>query len=93
MPKSMQTRATVITGLDYWTGLLDWTTGLDYWTGLLDWTTGLGYWTGLLDWATGLHGLLDSNFIALKTFSTRYRVVYCITLAYKLAVGPPVQRS
>ena len=21
-----------ITGLDYWTGLLDWTTGLDYWT-------------------------------------------------------------
>jgi len=29
-----------IAGLDYWTGLLDWTTGLDYWTGLLDWTTG-----------------------------------------------------
>ena len=29
------------TGLDYWTGLLDWITGLDYWTGLLDWTTGL----------------------------------------------------
>ena len=24
-------------GLDYWTGLLDWTTGLDYWIGLLDW--------------------------------------------------------
>ena len=24
-----------ITGLDYLTGLLDWTTGLDYWTGLL----------------------------------------------------------
>ena len=23
-----------IAGLDYWTGLLDWTTGLDYWTGL-----------------------------------------------------------
>ena len=43
-----------ITGLDYWTGLLDWTTGLDYWTGLLDWTTGLDYWTGLLDWTTGL---------------------------------------
>ena len=37
------------TGLDYWTGLLDWTTGLDYWTGLLDWTTGLDYWTVLLD--------------------------------------------
>ena len=50
------------TGLDYWTGLLDWTTGLDYWTGLLDWTTGLDYWTGLLDWTTGLDywtGLLD----------------------------------
>jgi len=57
-----------ITGLDYWTGLLDWTTGLDYWTGLLDWTTvlldwttvlldwttGLDYWTGLLDWTTVL---------------------------------------
>ena len=32
-------RVGTITGLDYWTGLLDWTTGLDYWTGLLD------YWT------------------------------------------------
>ena len=29
-------RVFVFTGLDYWTGLLDWTTGLDYWTGLLD---------------------------------------------------------
>ena len=27
----------LITGLDYWTGPLDWTTGLDHWTGLLDW--------------------------------------------------------
>ena len=26
----------LFSGLDYWTGLLDWTTGLDYWTGLLD---------------------------------------------------------
>jgi len=24
-------RVLLITGLDYWTGLLDWTTGLDYW--------------------------------------------------------------
>ena len=29
-------RAGTITGLDYWTGLLDSTTGLDYWSGLLD---------------------------------------------------------
>ena len=29
--------------MDYWNGLLDWTTGLDYWTGLLDWTTGLTF--------------------------------------------------
>ena len=52
----------LFSGLDYWTGLLDWTTGLDYWNGLLDWTTGLDYWTGLLDWTTGLDywtGLLD----------------------------------
>ena len=33
----------LFTGLDYWTGILDWTTGLDYWTGLLDWTTGLTF--------------------------------------------------
>ena len=28
---------------------LDWT-GLDNWTGQLDWTIGLDSWTGLLDW-------------------------------------------
>ena len=28
---------------------MDWT-GLDNWTGQLDWTVGLDYWTGLLDW-------------------------------------------
>ena len=51
----------LFTGLDYWTGILDWNTGLEYWTGILDWTTGLDdwttgldYWTGLLDWTTGL---------------------------------------
>ena len=57
------------TGLDYWTGLLDWTTGLDYWTGPLDWTTGLDYWTGPLDWTTGLDhwtGLLDSPLTSKK---------------------------
>ena len=30
--RQTQMGASVITGLDYWTGLLDWTTGLDYWT-------------------------------------------------------------
>ena len=38
------------TGLDNWTGQLDWTIGLDNWTGQLDWTIGLDSWTGLLDW-------------------------------------------
>ena len=33
----------IITGQDYWTGLLEWTTGLDYRNGLLDWTTGLTF--------------------------------------------------
>ena len=32
-----------ITGLDYWTTILEWTIGL------LDWTIGLEYWTGPLD--------------------------------------------
>ena len=36
------------TGLDSWTGQLDWTIGLDSWTGQLDWTVGLDYWTGIL---------------------------------------------
>ena len=31
------------------------TTGLDYWTGLLDWTTGLDYWTGLPDCCICMH--------------------------------------
>jgi len=41
--RGLGTRVSTIAGLDYWTGLLDWTTGLDYWTGLLEWTTGLHY--------------------------------------------------
>ena len=55
-------RASLFSGLEHWTGLLDWNTGLDYWTGTLDWTTGLEHWTGLLDWNTGLDywtGTLD----------------------------------
>ena len=28
-------------GLDWWTGLVDWTSRLDWWTGLVDWTGGL----------------------------------------------------
>ncbi len=28
--------------MDYWNGLLDWTTGMDYWTGLLEWITAIG---------------------------------------------------
>ena len=28
---------TTITGLDWCTGLVDWTGGLDQWTGLVDW--------------------------------------------------------
>ena len=32
--RSILNRVFVFTGLDYWTGLLDWTTGLDYWTDL-----------------------------------------------------------
>ena len=31
------------TGLDNWTGQLDWTVGLDNWTGQLDWTIGLDF--------------------------------------------------
>ena len=42
------------TGLDNWTGQLDWTVGLDSWTGQLDWTVGLDNWTGQLDWTIGL---------------------------------------
>ena len=33
------------TGLDSWTGQLDWTVGLDSWTGQLDWTIGLGFFS------------------------------------------------
>ena len=40
--------------MDYWNGLLDWTTGMDYWYGLLVWTTGMDHWYGLLVWTTGL---------------------------------------
>jgi len=32
--KSEETRVFLITGLDCWNGLLDWTTGLYYWTHL-----------------------------------------------------------
>ena len=47
------------TGLDSWTGQLDWTVGLDSWTGQLDWTVGLDSWTGLLDWT---HWTIGLNF-------------------------------
>ena len=53
------------TGLDSWTGQLDWTVGLDNWTGQLDWTIGLDSWTGQLDWTIGL-GLFRMGFLPLN---------------------------
>ena len=51
------------TGLDSWTGQLDWTIGLDNWTGQLDWTAGLDSWTGLLDWDSFLLNRRNSMFL------------------------------
>ena len=51
------------TGLDNWTGQLDWTVGLDNWTGQLDWTAGLDSWTGLLDWDSFLLNRRNSMFL------------------------------
>ena len=51
------------TGLDSWTGQLDWTVGLDSWTGQLDWTAGLDSWTGLLDWDSFLLNRRNSMFL------------------------------
>ena len=33
-PSTPYVGVSLFTGVDYWTGLLDWTTGLDYWTDL-----------------------------------------------------------
>ena len=32
-------------------GAVEWTTGIDYWNGLLEWTstTGMEYWNGILE--------------------------------------------
>ena len=61
----------IITGLSYWNGLLDWATVMDYWNGLLDWSTGIDYWNGVLDWATGMDywtGLLGCIFNLSRHF-------------------------
>jgi hypothetical protein len=29
--------------------------GLEYWNGLLEWSTGVEYWTAVLDWRAGDH--------------------------------------
>jgi hypothetical protein len=29
--------------------------GLEYWNGVLEWSTGMEYWTGVLDWSAGDH--------------------------------------
>ena len=41
---------------------MDWT-GLDSWTGQLDWTAGLDSWTGLLDWDSFLLNRRNSMFL------------------------------
>ena len=38
-------------GLECWTGVLDWSAGLECWTGVLDWSTGVES----LGWSTGEH--------------------------------------
>ena len=55
-----------MSGFIHWTGPigLDYT-GLDYWTGLLDWTTGPDYWNGLLEWTTGMTSCTKNHFYGL----------------------------
>ena len=48
-----------------WIGIvqnMDWT-GLDSWTGQLDWTVGLDSWTGQLDWDPFLLNRRNSMFL------------------------------
>ena len=39
-----------IGGLDWWTGLVNWTSP---WTGLMDWTDGLDWWTAVVLYLPG----------------------------------------
>ena len=59
----------IITGLDYWNELLEWTTG--YWNGLPEWTTGISYWNGLLEWTTEV-----MTFFALKIIFMAYNEIF-----------------
>ena len=40
--------------MEYWNGVLEWSTGMECWTGVLEWSAGLEYWTGVLEWSTGM---------------------------------------
>ena len=84
---SKEIRLFVITGLDYWTGLLDWTTGLDYWTGLLDWTTGLDYWTEFFSVLHFLNRLIALAIDVGKVLYTcTYVCIHCIHTNFYILV-------
>ena len=70
------------TGLDSWTGQLDWTVGqldwtvgLDSWTGQLDWTVGLDSWTGQLDWTIGLE-FFSIKYMQFDVFEENEMIIF-----------------
>ena len=43
-----------------WTGMDHWNTGMEYWNGILEWTTGMDHWNTGMEYWNGLRtGMMD----------------------------------
>jgi hypothetical protein len=56
-----KTPASAFSGLEYWNGVLEWSTGMEYWTEVLDWSAGFLSFSGVIYLCTVLLSMCITN--------------------------------
>ena len=39
--------------------------GMEWWTGMLEWNVGMEWWTGMMEWQAGTSNKLGSNIVVI----------------------------
>ena len=47
-------RLSGFSGMEWWTGMVEWNGGMEWWNGTVEWNGGMEWWNGMVEWNGGL---------------------------------------